>query len=1165
MAMSGTIYGSTSRNASKFDFYLEWSVINSTADRVANNRSQVQVRVKISTTSTVNTFDTVVARSHWAKIDGVADNWSARIDCSPWPANPLVVRTYTRYVTHNSNGTKSLNISAFVDGHASTWGPDNCNASATVTLDTIIKDLDADAETAWVDIVARNASGVSGIGADAQTGSPSITGYAGSTNATVTPLTAGALAMANSPVRIGDAALGSPPSVRVTSLGSQDKAARSSFPCQIPVGAKPGDTMVFALHYQSSIAAAIAYQPFGGWAERARTEVNSNNTLWVWERQVQVGEPGLEIEATTSAPVIGVASIIVLQSANFNASSAVSIETATVTISATSQGTPAASNYFIVSNDDASNFGVGDKIQLYNTSDVLKESTVFTVTKMESAFGFTNLFFTPNAAVTPTSTDKVKSKGIPVGAVSPNRDECLFLEVGAYYEDSASTTPVTSSEVSGWETWVDHPHYAGVASRRHGAVYMATTVMPSIDSGFETSVDNWTATSGTIAQAMNKAKQGRGSCLLTMNGGAAPGFQTRHRFTVQSGQTYHVSGWVNADQSLNDGVGIAIHWYDSAGTFISTSITYRAPRVDTWEFWEDDFEAPGDATRATLGVLCAGTPASGSILYADEIRMTPFGPWRRTLSATSSSLSVTLAYESLETLVQRIADFNFQIDWDSDGDWDDDAEDVTNRVMRRSAVRIKYGRDQDRALSPSAPGEAGFELNNISRDYYPDNKFSPLHGLIAPARPVRIRAFTGNQEYILYRGLTDGFDLDPQRDARSVGVSCVDGLITLQDITVSSKLYPSIRVGDAIHAVLDLAGWSKDLRDIDPGATTLRWWQAEGTAAEVVDSLAANEGPPSLISISPEGKFIFRDRHHRLLRRQSTASQATFRDSGTEPLFSPPLTYDHGWRDIVNHVEADVPERRVSGALSVVWSGGASVYTVPAGRPLEIAAVSENSFVDPVAPEVTVDYRVISGSPIIEVTKILANEVTLKLSTASGAATISNLQVRAYAVEEEEATKRVVLSDAASIEQYLRRASPSLETTHSTYEDVKAIAQIMLAHRAERLPIVTFTLKRRDDNVIRYVHMLSRDISDRVTIVDAETGLDNDFYIERIEHDIADLGHFHTTEFGCEKVPNQVVGAMQLDIGVLDTNVLGREGMDDPTTVFILDSHNVLDLNLLGN
>lgn len=1165
MAMSGRINGTTSRKASVFDFYIDWEVINSQADRVANNRSQIRAEVYLKTTSTVNTFDTVVARSHWTKIDGVKEDYSKRIDCSPWPSNPFLVRTYTRYVTHNSDGTKSLNISAYVDGHASTWGPDNCNASATVTLDTIVKDLNADAETAWVDVVARDASGVSGTGADAQTGTPSATGYTGSTNTTVTPLTAGATAMANSPTRIGDAALGNPPLVRVTAKGTQDKAARTSFPCQIPQGAQPGDTMVFALHYQSSIASSVAYAPFGGWAERARMEVNNNNALWVWERQVQIGEPGMEIEATTSAPVVGVASIAILRTASFNAISMPSSQTSTTVVSAVSWGTPLSNNYFIVSNDDAAGFGIGDKVQLYNSSDVLKESTVFTITKTVSDFGFTNLYFTPNAAATPTSTDKIKSKAVAVNPVYPTRDECLLLEVGSYYEDSASTASPSSSEVSGWETWIDHSNYDGVASRRRGAIYMATSTTPSVDAGFETSVASWTATSGTIERVTTKAKQGRGSCSFTANGGATPGFQSRHRFTARAGQVYHVSAWINAAQSLNDGVGIAINWYDSSGAFISTDATYRSPRVDTWEFWEDDFEAPANAVKATVGVACAGTPVNGSVLYADEVRITPLGPWRRTLSTTASHLSITLAYESLETLVQRIADFNFQIDWDNDGDWDDEAEDVTNRVMRRSAVRIKYGRDQDRALSPTAPGEAGFELNNISRDYYPDNKFSPLHGLISPARPVRIRAFTGNQEYILYRGLTDGFDLDPEHDARSVGVSCVDSLITLQEIEVFSQIYPSIRTGDAINAVLDLAGWDKKLRDIDVGATTLRWWQADGAAADVIESIVANEGAPALVSISPTGEFVFRDRHHRLIRRESTSSQATFRDSGTEPLFSSPLTYDHGWRDIVNYVTADVPERRVSGNLTTVWSGGTAVYAIPASRPLEIEAVSENSFVDPVKPEVNVDYKIINGTPKVEITKTFANKVTLRISSVSGTATITNLQVRAYQVEEDEATRRIELSDAASIEQYRRRSAPSLETSYSTYEDVKAIAQIMLAHRSERLPIVTFTLKRRDDSVIRYVHMLSRDLSDRVTIIDAETGMDSDFYIERIEHDISDLGHFHSTEFGCEKVPAQVVGAMQLDIGALDTNVLGREGMDDPTTVFVLDSHNILDLNLLGN
>jgi hypothetical protein len=81
------------------------------------------------------------------------------------------------------------------------------------------------------------------------------------------------------------------------------------------------------------------------------------------------------------------------------------------------------------------------------------------------------------------------------------------------------------------------------------------------------------------------------------------------------------------------------------------------------------------------------------------------------------------------------ATYKLLIDWNGNGNFADSADDVTARVLdQRTAVTVRYGRDQARQLSPTSPGELNFELNNISRDYSPENASSPLAGFVAPAR-----------------------------------------------------------------------------------------------------------------------------------------------------------------------------------------------------------------------------------------------------------------------------------------------------------------------------------------------------------------------------------------------------------------------------------------------
>lgn len=75
---------------------------------------------------------------------------------------------------------------------------------------------------------------------------------------------------------------------------------------------------------------------------------------------------------------------------------------------ATAAGNALTNAYIIVSDAAAAAFAVGDIIQLYNSSDALKEQKGFTITSMPSSSGFTNINFTPNAAAATVTGDQVK-------------------------------------------------------------------------------------------------------------------------------------------------------------------------------------------------------------------------------------------------------------------------------------------------------------------------------------------------------------------------------------------------------------------------------------------------------------------------------------------------------------------------------------------------------------------------------------------------------------------------------------------------------------------------------------------------------------------------------------------------------------------------------------
>ena len=496
------------------------------------------------------------------------------------------------------------------------------------------------------------------------------------------------------------------------------------------------------------------------------------------------------------------------------------------------------------------------------------------------------------------------------------------------------------------------------------------------------------------------------------------------------------------------------------------------------------------------------------------------------------------------------ATFDVRIDWSGNSDFTGTGENVTTRTLARTDLVINYGRDQARSLAPIVPGRAEFELDNTSRDYSVDNLSSPLAGLILPARQVRIQATLGST-YTLFRGHLDDYEVLPDRSSRSVRVSALDMLADFKT-DVSVELQDAVTTGEAIGLVLDALGWPEADRDIDVGATTIRWfWVERADGLTELQRIVNSEGPGAFAHVNESGQFVFRDRHHRLTRSASTTSQATFRDTGTEPLFSGPLVYDHGWRDVINSVTISVDERDPTAELEDVWSSDRT-YSVADGQTVPIHAEGSDPFYDAVVPVAGTDYTLVSGTVEITMPRTAGQSTTLFVRGVGGPAVILGLKVRAHPVRVVR-TIQGQAEDTASIAKYGRRTY-SGEAPWAGVEDAQAIADTILAYRAERLPIVNLRVVNGNDT--RWTQQLSRDLSDRITIVDAETGLSGDFFIERIEHRISDAGLFHETVFGCEKVPTAGTSLFRFDVAGAGFNdgKFGATGLDNASTMFRFDT-----------
>jgi len=508
------------------------------------------------------------------------------------------------------------------------------------------------------------------------------------------------------------------------------------------------------------------------------------------------------------------------------------------------------------------------------------------------------------------------------------------------------------------------------------------------------------------------------------------------------------------------------------------------------------------------------------------------------------------------------AAYTIAVDWNEDGSFS--GLDVLTTDVLDQGITTSYGRDQARQLSPSKVGDAAFSVCNVSRVFSPENTSSPLVNDLGAARPTRIEVELEGETYPIHSGRIDDFNVNADFSNRSVDFTSLDGLALLQNAEISTAVYRAQRTGFLINRILDSIGWTAP-RSIDVGANRPPWWWAEGVdALSAVNSLVLSEGPPAIAYVAPDGTFVFRDRHHRIQDAPSLTSQAFFNAneiSCETPVvsgfsYTPPFTYDHGWRDIINHVTQDVEIRTPTAEDEVVWSDEGT-YTISSGETITINAVANEPFIMAQVPNQSIDFGTISGIGTLTVTlsRTSGQSTLIRLTASGGSVTFTYIQLRARALDTG-ASLKIDESDSASISTHGDKTYPNnLEWVNR--HNAQAVAFVILAHYAQRRPIVQLRVVSCDPE--HFVQILTRTISDRITIRNGELGLFDDFFIESVAHSIQrinpDQPPVHSVVFGCERDILEIENCFTFDVAGrgFDQGVFCGQGTDDPDTVFIFD------------
>jgi len=197
-------------------------------------------------------------------------------------------------------------------------------------------------------------------------------------------------------------------------------------------------------------------------------------------------------------------------------------------------------------------------------------------------------------------------------------------------------------------------------------------------------------------------------------------------------------------------------------------------------------------------------------------------------------------------------------------------KDITSRI-----ITIGVDRGKNRDLDRFNAGRLTITANNNDRAFDPNYAASPYAGAIVPRREVRV---TVDGVRVITTTIDDwNFNYAPGGDSTAEILATDDMTLLARQVLTAGTATPQL-TGARVAAVLDQdsVAWPADLRNIDPGHSTLGADVFDGNALAYLQSVAESE--QGLLFIGKSGDIVFRDR----LDATPTSSSITeFRDDGS--------------------------------------------------------------------------------------------------------------------------------------------------------------------------------------------------------------------------------------------------------------------------------------------
>ncbi len=349
---------------------------------------------------------------------------------------------------------------------------------------------------------------------------------------------------------------------------------------------------------------------------------------------------------------------------------------------------------------------------------------------------------------------------------------------------------------------------------------------------------------------------------------------------------------------------------------------------------------------------------------------------------------------------------------------------------------------------------------------------------------------------------------------------------------------------EIIGLLLDAAGWSATDRDIDTSnPQTYNFWMEEGDSI-LQAIIALQDETGGSFYINYQGKAKWESRNFRSIN--SVSSQHTFNETMSA------LTYDLTDRELWNHIRVSWTPAEPAGAEG--GGGGSDVtskftyspafrmhfdilnhhkfYTDEGKRAaswsnvqatvlrngIDVTSSMQIYIEKQTKTSCRVAYRnnIYDGRPAVFITSLSVDYTPLQTPTDNG---------------DLETEFEVSVEDATSITDFGRRTR-YVHIGFPMERDVAlALANYYLNYYKD--PVASMLMTVRNKTAALLTQMLTRRLSERITVVNADLDVNGDFYINKVDHRAMDDGKVHEAVFTIEKVEDS------RQVWVLGTGALG--------------------------